>query len=219
MLVLAEHTSVELTLQIRQLCEYLQLALPDFLLELVPSYTTILLVYNLDKIDYIEFCLLLKNALKSFNTTTNKAKYPKATLHTIPVCYHETLGLDLTALAKEKNISVNEIINCHTSRSYLVSAIGFSPAFAYLAEVDPKIQTPRLTTPRLNIAAGSVGIAENQTAIYPVSSAAGWKIIGQTSIDLSLTNPKNLTRFKVGDSIQFTAISFHQFKKIKPNHD
>jgi KipI family sensor histidine kinase inhibitor len=93
----------------------------------------------------------------------------------------------------------------------LIYAIGFSPAFAFLGEVDGRIQLPRLATPRIKIPAGSVGIAESQTAIYPADSSGGWNIVGRTLLDLSLNNPDNVDKFRVGDKVKFYSITRDEY--------
>jgi Allophanate hydrolase subunit 1 len=83
--------------------------------------------------------------------------------------------------------------------------------FAFLGEVDERIQLPRLNTPRIKIPAGSVGIAESQTAIYPSDSSGGWNIVGRTPIDLSLNNLENIDKFNVGNQVKFDPISRDEY--------
>ena len=80
-----------------------------------------------------------------------------------------------------------------------------------MGEVDKRIQSPRLATPRINIPAGSVGIAESQTAIYPTDSSGGWNIVGRTLLDLSLNNPENINKFKTGDRVKFYSITRDEY--------
>ena len=82
---------------------------------------------------------------------------------------------------------------------------------AFLGELDPRLHSARLITPRIRIPAGSVGIADNQTAVYPVASSGGWNIIGKTPIDLSINNNENIKRFSVGDKVKFVPISQQEF--------
>jgi KipI family sensor histidine kinase inhibitor len=132
----------------------------------------------------------------------------------IPVYYGFETGLDLERLLAEKNISLDEFIQLHSSNEYLVHAIGFSPVFAFLGEVDIRIQAPRLATPRIKIPAGSVGIADSQTAVYPSDSSGGWNIIGRTLLDLSLDKPENLEKFKTGDRVKFYSITRNEYLKF-----
>jgi KipI family sensor histidine kinase inhibitor len=131
----------------------------------------------------------------------------------IPVYYGLEVGLDLERLLAEKNLDLESFIELHTEQAYLIYAIGFSPAFAFLGEVDERIQLPRLPTPRIKIPAGSVGIAESQTAIYPADSSGGWNIVGRTLLDLSLNNPENVDKFRVGDKVKFYSITRDEYLK------
>ncbi len=131
------------------------------------------------------------NATPSLNTRT------QGKLIEIPVDY--TKGLDLDHVAKIHGLTPQEIIEKHTEPIYRVYAIGFMVGFAYLANLDDDIATPRLNTPRDKVLKGSVAIAETQTAIYPQDSAGGWNIIGHTEFD-------NFSSFEVGDSVRFIEI-------------
>ncbi len=112
-----------------------------------------------------------------------------------------------------KNLDLDTFIEIHTEQAYLIYAIGFSPVFAFLGEVDKRIQAPRLATPRIKIPAGSVGIAESQTAVYPTDSSGGWNIVGRTLLDLSLNNPENVDKFRVGDKVKFYSITRDEYLK------
>lgn len=123
----------------------------------------------------------------------------------IPTCYSEKTGPDLARLANDKGLSVSELIDRHCNQTYTVFAIGFLPGFAYLGFVDEALATPRLATPRQQVASGSVGIADRQTGIYPRKSAGGWNIIGQTRRPLLHSDNGQTMRciFNVGDQVRF----------------
>lgn len=105
----------------------------------------------------------------------------------VPVDYNLNTGPDLAYIAQEKNLSIEQVIEIHCSRIYHVYMIGFLPGFPYMGKVDPRIATPRKKQPRQSVPAGSVGIAGDQTGIYPAASPGGWQIIGRT--DIPLFNP------------------------------
>ena len=92
------------------------------------------------------------------------------------------------------------------STKYRVYAIGFAPGFAYLGNTDKRIEIPRKQTPRLRVPAGSLAIADRQTAIYPKQSPGGWQIIGRTPISLIDFQRENLTVFEMGAQVSFTPI-------------
>lgn len=203
----------------QQLMPQIEIDFDGYLQELVPSYHSLLLVFkNLPLANAKQRLEALIGSLKQNSTTpqnTPSLADFSGEVHNIPVCYDTQLGLDLTTLAEQKFLSVEEIIQIHSGQTYQVCAIGFAPAFAYLGEVDERIASPRHASPRLSIPAGSVGIADRQTAIYPKASPAGWQILGQTPWDLSLNNPDNLTRFRVGDQVKFEPIGYNEFLAIK----
>ena len=181
------------------------------LLDIIPSYTTLLVMYDLKQLDVSQsqqrLQQLLDNLPEDTPNTPNK-------IHHLPVCYEIAYALDLADLARHNGLSESEVIQIHQQQRYHVCAIGFSPAFAYLAEVDQRIAHPRHASPRPQVAAGSLGIADIQTAIYPTSSPAGWQIIGRTPIELSIAEPSNLQRFQVGDQVQFHAITGDEFQRL-----
>ena len=130
---------------------------------------------------------------------------------TMDVYYGLEVGFDLEKISLEKSLSIDEIIQIHTSLIYDVYAIGFLPAFAYLGRVDEKLATARLSTPRTLVPKGSVAIADNQTAVYPQQSSGGWNIIGKTAFELFDKNLENLSIFEVGNKVKFNPISNKEF--------
>jgi len=131
---------------------------------------------------------------------------------TIPVCYDAEFGPDLLDVAQHARLSLDEVVRLHSSVTYLVYFLGFSPGFVYLGGLPEGLHTPRLATPRPRIAGGSVGIAGAQTGIYPVDSPGGWRLIGRTPLrmfDPAATPP---TRLQPGDRMTFVAIDRATFE-------
>jgi KipI family sensor histidine kinase inhibitor len=123
----------------------------------------------------------------------------------IPVSYGGTSGPDLSAVAEFAKCSEAEVIQMHSGARYRVYMLGFLPGFAYMGSVDRRIAMPRLATPRARVVAGSVGIAGEQTGIYPYDTPGGWRIIGRTAskvFDASRAEPFLL---KAGDYVTFVA--------------
>ena len=163
-------------------------------IDMTPSYSSILIQYDLSLYDYRSIQKAITKQLSTYqNTTTIKQNK----LITIPTHYDEEF--DLKRVAEFNHITTEEVIQLHTQTIYRVYAIGFMVGFAFLASVNEKIATPRLSTPRAKVPKGSVAIADSQTAIYPQDSAGGWNIIGQTAFD-------DFDQFSVGDSVQFVRI-------------
>ncbi len=184
--------------------------LSDVVIDLIPSYTSLHVSYDLNKITEQDLRTKIEQCLTQENSRTIAVE--SQTTH-IPVYYGTEVGLDLERLLAEKNLDLKTFIEIHTAPAYLIYAIGFSPAFAYLGEIDERIQAPRLATPRIKIPAGSVGIAERQTAVYPTDSSGGWNIVGRTLLDLSLNSPENIDKFRVGDKVKFYEITRDEYLK------
>jgi inhibitor of KinA len=133
---------------------------------------------------------------------------------TVPVFYDPGVAPDLEAVAAEAHVKVADLITLHTSVTYRVYMIGFMPGFPYLGLVPQRIAVPRLATPRKTVPAGSVGIAGNQSGIYPRASPGGWRIIGRTPIricDLAASRP---FLFEAGDQVRFIPIDPAEFKRL-----
>ncbi len=133
----------------------------------------------------------------------------------IPVCYEKPYAPDLNSLASFLDITPNELVERHTSGSYLVHMLGFLPGFLYLGGLDESLHYPRKNTPSINISKGSVGIGGQQTGIYPVESPGGWHIIGRTPLTLFDANRSNPTIAEPLDEIKFYAISSDEFIQLE----
>lgn len=203
-----QQSSDELLDEIAFYCELLKQELTELIVDAVPSYTSLFLSYRLDKINHQAFSTRVEDII---NTNTWIIKSARTDVVDIPVLYDKKVGLDLAFCLDSKGLDLNTLIQLHSEREYRAHAVGFSPAFAFLGTVDPRLTMPRLPVPRVNIPAGSVGIADNQTAVYPVDSAGGWQIIGRTPLDLSLANPDNLTLFQMGDTVRFRSIQYAEY--------
>ncbi len=164
------------------------------LIDIVPSYSSILIQYDLALYDYRS---IQEAITKNLSADQRVTKEKENKLITIPTRYDDSL--DLERVAKYNHLTIEEVIERHTRTIYRVYAIGFMVGFAFLARVDEKIATPRLSTPRAKVPKGSVAIADSQTAIYPQDSAGGWNVIGQTDFD-------DFEQFGIGDRVQFVRI-------------
>jgi inhibitor of KinA len=129
----------------------------------------------------------------------------------IPICYGEEFGPDLSFVAKHNRLSVSEVIEYHTGAEYRVYLIGFAPGFPYLGGMSPRIATPRLESPRVAVPAGSVGIAGEQTGIYPLATPGGWQLIGRTPLTLFRPADTPPCLLSAGDRVLFRSITRDQF--------
>ncbi|WP_299491802.1 5-oxoprolinase subunit PxpB [uncultured Shewanella sp.] len=180
------------------------------ILEITPSYTSILIQYRASQISFDE----IKTALNQWDKKKATSTFSSPSLvHTLPVYYATEVGPDLPHLAKRHHLNPDDIIRYHCEEEYHVYAIGFAPGFAFLGRVNPRIATPRRDSPRLSIPAGSVGIADQQTAVYPNHTPGGWQIIGNCPTPLFDVTALPMTPFKVGDKVKFTPISKTEYIK------
>jgi inhibitor of KinA len=186
------------------------------MIEAIPAYCSLTVCYDVFSISktlaagtsvYEFISGLLK---KRLDQPLKKTGEP-ARIVDIPVCYEEKFAPDIEQLAKEKNISVEEVIRVHSSKQYRVYMLGFLPGFSYMGEVDEKISISRKSQPVM-VAAGSIGIAGRQTGIYPLASPGGWQIIGRTPLKLFDAGRKESTLLKAGDIVQFISISKNEFE-------
>ncbi|NPA28254.1 MAG: 5-oxoprolinase subunit PxpB [Epsilonproteobacteria bacterium] len=179
--------------------------------EVVISYSSILIRFDILKSDFKE---VKKRVLELYKETKELSFKKKSKVIKIPVYYSIEVGADLKRVAKLNSLSIEEVIAIHSNKSYYVYAIGFLPGFAYMGEVDRKIATPRLDSPRKEVIKGSVAIANTQTSIYPKNSAGGWNIIGRTPLELLSFNYDRYSLLEVGDMVEFIPITKKEFLKL-----
>lgn len=188
----------------------LRKAFGNRLLDLVPSYTTLLVHYDLLQLAGDEARALINQALTDLEPAPSEA----GQCHVLPVWYDTRVGPELDSLAATSGLSVSQVIERHCAKPYQVFALGFTPGFAFMGLVEPELATPRLDTPRKRVATGSVGIAERQTAVYPSVSPGGWNLIGRTPSRLFDTTQEGFSLLSPGDSVRFSAIDRAEFIKL-----
>ena len=133
----------------------------------------------------------------------------------VPVCYHPSFAIDIEGVMAYTKCSHEEIITLHSSTCYRVYMLGFLPGFPYLGILNPRLSISRKKIPTLNIVSGSVGIARQQTGIYPFDSPGGWQIIGRTPLVLFSPNELSPFLFQSGDEVSFNPISLDDYNLIK----
>ncbi len=179
-------------------------------IEWVPTYRSLLVYYDLEQVGYQE----MADWLSGLAAQGGEAQAVPRRRVTIPVLYGGQMGPDLDFVAEHTGLSVEEVVKRHEQPDYLVYMLGFMPGFPYLGGLDPRIVTPRLKTPRTLVPAGSVGIADRQTGVYPVNSPGGWQLIGRTPVRLyapELTDPIML---HPGDLLKFRSVSQAEYDQI-----
>lgn len=195
-----DRIDVELSRRIASLARRM---LAPGILDLVPSYTTLLVRFNPSQIQPGAIDYAVRDA---WNLTRALDDSERGEAIEIPVVYGGTHGPDLANVARHAGISPREVIARHSEGRYVVGAVGFSPGFGYLIGLPDELSTPRLQTPRIRVPAGSVGIGGSQTAVYPVETAGGWNLIGRTS--LAMFDPDRAEPFllRTGDVVRFRPV-------------
>ncbi|WP_314294256.1 5-oxoprolinase subunit PxpB [Fusobacterium periodonticum] len=203
--------SADINKKIRKMMDDIKKENIDGIIELVPTYCSLLINYDVLKINYNTLVEKLKTFLNNDVETTEGEE---VTLVEIPTLYNDEFGPDLSYVAEYNKLSKEEVIKIHTGTDYLVYMLGFMPGFTYLGGMSEKIATPRLESPRLQIYPGSVGIAGKQTGMYPSMSPGGWRIIGRTP--LKLYNPDSDTPVYIssGDYVRYVSISEEEYNEI-----
>ena len=175
-----------------------------------PAYASILIDFDPLYVTYEQMRNILGPLLAP--VVRGEPKPPK--LVEIPVCYDATFALDLDPVCKHTGLSPEQIIAAHSTGKYFVYFLGFTPGFGYLGPLASELHVPRHSSPRKKVAAGSVGLAGMQTAVYPIDSPGGWQIIGRTP--LRMFNPANEqpSLLQPGDDVRFRVISREEFVAI-----
>ena len=197
---------------IRQTIERIKELQLEGIIELVPTYCALLVEYDAMLYSYSEICNIIESTLEEGMTdTTNEL----VTVVEVPTVYGGEFGPDLSFVASHNHLSEDEVISIHSGTDYLVYMLGFIPGFTYLGGMDPRIATPRLSSPRTLIPAGSVGIAGEQTGTYPSDSPGGWQIIGRTSVTMYDMSKAQAALLKAGDYVRYVPIDESEFHRIK----
>lgn len=197
---------------IRQTIERIKELQLEGIIELVPTYCALLVEYDAMLYSYSGICNIIEPTLEEGMTnTTNEL----VTVVEVPTVYGGEFGPDLSFVASHNHLSEDEVISIHSGTDYLVYMLGFIPGFTYLGGMDSRIATPRLSSPRTLIPAGSVGIAGEQTGTYPSDSPGGWQIIGRTPVTMYDISKAQAALLKAGDYVRYVPIDESEFHRIK----
>ncbi len=183
--------------------------LGDLITDIIPSYNSMLVSFDLHRTDRFDIIKRIRHSLESEVDATSDDS--DSVVVEIPVYYGEEVALDIADVCDKTGLDAEAVIKLHSEREYRVYAIGFSPGFAYLGSLDDAIVMPRKSTPRLKVPTGSVGLADNQTAIYPSSTPGGWQIIGRTPLNMVDWDSESLARVNVGNRVRFRPIDKEEF--------
>ena len=177
--------------------------------EVIPTYRSLLMIYDPLMTDPAE----LQKVLETLEARLGDIKIPPPRTVEIPVCYGGEFGPDIDTVADANQLTVSDVIKLHCEPEYLIYMVGFTPGFPFLGGLSEKLHTPRLETPRTLVPEGSVGIANNQTGIYPIASPGGWQLIGRTPLKLFAPERDNPFLYQAGDRIKFKPISAEAYTR------
>lgn len=189
-------------------------------IDVVPAYSSLTIFY--DTVSVLEHCNEDETAFEYMTRKLNHLfrEYNEKSLPStgkkirVPVCYISRFPNDLVEIAREKSLSVEDVIRLHHSRTYRVYMIGFQPGFAYMGEVDERIAAKRKPHPS-TVKSGSVAIAGKQTGIYPFESPGGWQIIGRTPMKMFDKHKERPVLLQPGDEVEFYPITEDEYSHYK----
>ena len=197
--------------KVRAMSLGLEREMPEGVVEIIPTYRSLLIVYDPEKTRPPT----LKNVLERTEQRLDDIRIPPPKVVDIPVCYGGEFGPDIEYVAETHDLSVEDVIRIHSEPEYRIYMIGFTPGFPFLGGLPEKLHTPRLKTPRTKVPRGSVGIANNQTGVYPIASPGGWQLIGRTPLKLFAPERKNPILYQAGDLLCFKPISLSEYRRLE----
>jgi KipI family sensor histidine kinase inhibitor len=179
-------------------------------IETIPTYRSLLIIYD----PAVTNPTKLEKEILVLEERISQIKIPPPDTVEIPVCYGGEFGPDIQFVADHNSITKDDVIRIHSGAEYQIYMIGFTPGFPFLGGLPKELHTPRLETPRSFVPERSVGIANNQTGIYPLASPGGWQLIGKTPLRLFAPEHSNPFIYKVGDRIKFKPISAEDYNRL-----
>ena len=183
--------------------------------ETVPSYRSLLVQYDVRSTGFGALKADLLALLDRLLALPGEGEESGGEVFELPVAYGGDEGPDLEDVAEHAGLTPEEVVDIHSGTAYRVYMLGFAPGFPYLGGMDPRIACPRLSTPRVRIAAGSVGIAESQTGLYPMASPGGWRIIGRTPVRLFTPDTEPPVAILSGRYIRFRPVDASEAAEIE----
>ena len=214
---LGQVISEELNRKILSMKSWLHAQQQEGIKDIITAYSALCIHYDFMQIRKLSagdnFTFIHNLLTRAFEESQVKEE-DKNNLIKIPVCYDIDFGPDQIEICKAKNISVDQLIDIHSSVDYRVYMIGFLPGFPYLGKVDPAIAVPRKPVPRAQVNKGSVAIAGSQTGIYPMASPGGWQVIGRTPFRLFEPEREEMIPLQPGNYVRFFRISKEEFEEL-----
>lgn len=202
---LGDEISAEINRKVRSLTDALEQDGVPGVFDFLPTYRSVLVYYD----PLVASASEVRNGIERLIEHEREAQTDIRHVVHIPTLYGGDMGPDIAFVAQHSGIDAQEVIRIHSGSDYLVYMMGFSPGFAYLGGLDERLATPRLQSPRTEIPAGAVGIAETQTGVYPMASPGGWQLIGRTPLKLFDPARDSPALLSAGDYVRFVPLESH----------
>jgi len=196
--------------QVRRLLRLLETESLPAVRNLHPAYCSLLICFDALVTGHEELEAMLRASL----TRAADLPLPEPREVELPVCYGGEFGEDLVELAELHGMTPDQAVLLHSAATYTAYFLGFTPGFAYLGGLPDELATPRLASPRRRVPVGSVGIAGNQTGVYPFATAGGWRLIGRTPLSLFRPGQSDMSLLSIGDRVRFRPIPAEQFATL-----
>ncbi|MDG1516612.1 MAG: 5-oxoprolinase subunit PxpB [Flavobacteriales bacterium] len=200
--------SYEVHYEVRRLYEGLRKQAFKGVKAVIPAYNSITLLYESTLLNLKGIKSIVKEVMQNIDYNSLSSYQIE-----IPICYESSFAIDKETVLNQTKLSWEEVVSIHSSSQYLVYMLGFVPGFLYLGGLDERLFIPRLDEPRLKVESGSIGLASNQTGVYPMAISGGWQIIGRTPVDL--LELSKTVKIEMGDFVKFFPITSDEYKLNK----
>ena len=210
---LGEEIGAEAHERVARLVRLLEREPLKWLRNIQPAYCSLLITFDATAVNHSQ----VQTEISELAKRAKKLPAAKPRLVEVPVCYGGEYGPDLEWVAAQRGLTPEKVVELHIAPTYHAYFLGFAPGFAYLGELAEELAVPRLETPRTEVAAGSVGIAGRQSAIYPFGTPGGWRLIGRTPLDIFLRQREPMGLIGIGDQVRFRPITRAEFLAMRPS--
>jgi inhibitor of KinA len=207
---LGEEIALENHQRVLKFLRLLQAEPIDGVRNLHPAYSSLLIKFDALRLDHDK----LQSRLIPYLSRLDREPLPAPREVEIPVCYGGEFGPDLNNVAEMHGMTAAQVIELHSSPTYVVYFLGFAPGFAYLGGLPTALASARLETPRAKVPQGSVGIGGKQSGVYPFSTPGGWRLIGRTPVAMFRRDANPMSLLQIGDHVRFRTISEKEFAEL-----
>lgn len=206
--------SLEVNEKVRKLFTNLSEAPIEGIVEMVPTYSALMIHYRPEKITFEQ----LKNEITNRMNEATQASAISQIVKEIPICYDKEFAPDLEDCAKFEGVSVEEMIRMHSSHEYYAYMLGFAPGHAYMARFEEPFHFKRRESPRVRIEGGSIVAQLNLSNLIPFQQPCGWNILGATPLTICDYHREDPFVVHAGEWVRYVPVTKREFEKIKVEH-